>query len=360
MVHRVCSGPARRGFTLVELLVVIAIIGILVALLLPAVQAAREAARRMSCGNNLKQLGLALHNYSDTYKSFPPGVTSVHGRATTNPPYLGDWGMSWFAFVLPFIEQQNMADRLYIGGDNPGWMHNGVSGGNINGQRFNGVKIDAFLCPSSPIDPMWGVGTGFTATRPHYVGISGAANGNSAPIPARYPDDTFRNDPANAQRTCCSCCASVVAGGVTSNGGVLVGHSFGGLPNGLAPIKFAQITDGTANTMAISECGDWFKDAAGLKVAVNSNHGWLMGSPNAGDRKFNITTVRYKPNENDATLPGTGNNDGPNNGIFSAHPGGVQTAVCDGSVKFVSETFNMLTLKRLCSRADGQNASFEN
>ena len=107
---------------------VIAIIGILVALLLPAVQAAREAARRMSCSNNLKQLGLSLHNYHDTYKTFPPGGTSVGGRS------LGHWGMSWYAFILPFIEQQNLADQLYIGGDHPGWGDNGVSGGNINGQ----------------------------------------------------------------------------------------------------------------------------------------------------------------------------------------------------------------------------------
>lgn len=125
------------------------------------------------------------------------------------------------------------------------------------------------------------------------------------------------------------------------------------------PIKFAEMTDGTANTMAISECGDWFVNPPNAKVQVNSNHGWLMGSPGANNRKFNITTVRYSPNETDNTLPGTGNNDGPNNGIYSAHPGGVQAAGCDGAVKFVSESINMLTLKRLCSRADGEPANWE-
>ena len=352
MVHRAKFSYSRRGFTLVELLVVIAIIGILVALLLPAVQAAREAARRMSCGNNLKQLGLALHNYHDTYKTLPPGGTSVGGTG------LGQWGFSWMPFILPFIEQQPMADQLYIGGDHPGWGYNGVTGGNINGQRFNGVEIPAFFCPSSPLDHMVNVGS-FMHMRPHYIGISGAADGNSPGQPAKYPDDTFRNNPANQQINCCDCCASVTANGVASMGGVLTGHNFGGKPSGMAPVAFQHITDGTANRMAISGCCDWFFDPGKIKVQVNTNHGWLMGNTGGASRHFNTTTVRFAPNDTDNTLPGTGNNDGSNNGIYSAHPGGVQAAACDGSVKFVSETINMLILKRLCNKADGGTANWE-
>ncbi|HUG71474.1 MAG TPA: DUF1559 domain-containing protein, partial [Pirellulaceae bacterium] len=335
MANRSHVTESRRGFTLVELLVVIAIIGILVALLLPAVQAAREAARRMSCGNNLKQLGLSLHNYHDTYKSLPPGVTSIHGRG------LNHWGLSWMPFILPFIEQQPMADKVYIGGNHPGWAHSGQTGGAINGAAFNNVEIPAFFCPSSPLEHMGNVGS-YIHMRAHYVGISGAANGNSRNPSPRYPDDTFRNNPANAQINCCSCCGGQMARGVASNGGVLVAHGFGGLPNGMATINFAKITDGTSNTMAISESSNWFQDANGQKVLVTGQHGWLMGSPSAGERKFNITTVRYSPNEDDNTLSGTGMNDGSNNGIYAAHPGGVQAAACDGSVKFVSETINML------------------
>ena len=352
MGNRLVSSRRRPGFTLVELLVVIAIIGILVALLLPAVQAAREAARRMSCSNNLKQLGLALHNYHDVYKAFPPGVTSVGG------PGLGHWGVSWLPFMLPFIEQSGMANQLLIGGDHPGWGYSGVSGGNINGQRFNNVQIPGFFCPSSPLEKMGNVGS-FMHMRPHYVGISGAANGNSQAQPAKYPDDTFRNN-NNVQINCCGCCTPTVALGVASNGGVLVGHGWGDSPAGMYCINFAKITDGTANTIAIGECGNFWVDAAGQKQRINAEHGWLMGSPSAGDRKFNITTVRYAPNEKDLNMPGTGNNDGPNNGMYSAHPGGVQVAVADGSVTFISNTINMLTLKRLCSRADGAAASFEN
>lgn len=353
MVKQASSAHVRRGFTLVELLVVIAIIGILVALLLPAVQAAREAARRMSCGNNLKQLGLSLHNYHDTYKTFPPGGVSVHGTG------LGHWGMSWYAFILPFIEQQNLSDQLHIGGAHPGWGDNGVSGGTINGARFHGVRIVAFLCPSSPLEWDGPTGRGYRHTKPQYVGIAGAANGNSRNQPVTYPDDTFRNNPANYQIDCCNCCGSVTPGGVASMAGVLTGHRYGGRPNGMSPVSFREMTDGTSTTMAISECGDWFLNPGGLKVQVNTVHGWLMGNTGGNSRHFNVTTVRYAPNETDNTLPGTGANDGPNNGIYSAHPGGVQAAACDGSVKFVSETINMLTLKRLCARADGQPANWE-
>src|SRR5210317_1060550 len=98
--HR--SHRRRKAFTLVELLVVIAIIGILVALLLPAVQAAREAARRMSCSNNLKQLSLACQNYHDSYKCFPPGFIWVYGSSETEQTRDGNW--SWTALALPFME----------------------------------------------------------------------------------------------------------------------------------------------------------------------------------------------------------------------------------------------------------------
>lgn len=332
------ASKTPRGFTLVELLVVIAIIGVLVAMLLPAVQAAREAARRSSCSNNLKQLGLSLQNYHDVYKTLPPGASAMPN---------GQWGFSWFVHILPFIEQQTMHDQLNLGGQHVGWAHNGVSGGTINGQRFNNITISAFLCPSSPLEPMHSVGTGYTHTRPQYIGISGAANGNG-----------FTNNPTGRQRNCCSCCGSVTGGGVTSNGGVLIGHGWGGKPANMATVNFAAITDGTSNTIAVGECGDWFYTAAGGKEQVNSNHGWLMGSPNANDRKFNITTIRYAPNSTQSSLPGCGNNDGPNNGIYSAHPGGVQVAVCDGSTQFISDTIDILTLKLLATRDDGQPASF--
>ncbi len=129
----VANDPIRRrvrGFTLVELLVVIAIIGILVALLLPAVQAAREAARRMKCGNNVKQIGLAAHNYHDTFRGFPPGYIKIG----SNPRH------GWAVFLLPFIEQANLYDTIAPQGQ-------ALSTATDQG----GTVVEPFVCPSSTL-----------------------------------------------------------------------------------------------------------------------------------------------------------------------------------------------------------------
>jgi prepilin-type N-terminal cleavage/methylation domain-containing protein len=132
----------RHGFTLVELLVVIAIIGILVALLLPAVQAAREAARRMSCSNNQKQIALALHNYHDTYKTFPPDAIWINRRTLTGSAASGDQrNFTWVALILPFVEQQPLYNSI-------DFKLPGLPQLVAPGKTLAGVMLPQFLCPS--------------------------------------------------------------------------------------------------------------------------------------------------------------------------------------------------------------------
>ncbi len=325
----------RRGFTLIELLVVIAIIAILIALLLPAVQQAREAARRSSCSNNLKQIGLALHNYHDVFGMFPMGTTTAQA---------GGWGFSWWVGVLPYLDQAGTYNKLLMEGAHVGWT--GAGAGAANGLIVNKIAFSSMICPSSPVPPTKDTGAGRITTIPQYIGITGAADGNG-----------FTNSPVHPQWACCNCCPSVTGnpwGGLHARGGVLIP---------LGGVSAKNITDGMSNTLAVSECSDFARNASDLPVQINNNHGFLMGQAGATvvptSRSFNITTIRYAPNAvtttGGTTLPGVGNNDGPNNGIYSAHQGGVHVLLADGSTHFISENIDMLTLKLLATRDDGQN-----
>ena len=320
-----CSHRSR-GFTLIELLVVIAIIAILIALLLPAVQQAREAARRTQCKNNLKQIGLALHNYHDVYGTFPIG----------NRNYLSgegaDWGQSWWVGVLPYLDQA----PLYNG------FKQDIANSGYNGQAayLNGKTFAARLCPSSPMSQYETTphnGTASVAVA-HYTGISGV-----------YPDP---QDPARNWAT-------------TEGGGMGWGSS-GGILYYKSRIRIRDITDGTTNTIIVGEQSDWcVETATGLnRIAIHSwPHGMFMGSPGRGWRQFNVATLRHRPGYKQAEgghnafgCPTTGvcGNAGVNNPIQSAHSGGVQVLLADGSVRFVSENLDMDTWLRLGTRDDGQ------
>jgi hypothetical protein len=329
----------------VELLVVIAIIGILVALLLPAIQAAREAARRTECGNNLKQIGIGLQNYHDTYKKFPTSIA---------PPDWS-WGLSWIPRIMPYTEQAAAYELMSWVQNHPGWTYNvgGNCPGPINGAAWHNVKIPMLTCPSNPMESMVDAGSGYVIVRPSYTGIAGAVDG-----------DGFVNKQYDWAR-CCDCCNAVISNGIQSGGGMLPGGKF---------LGFNSCTDGSANTMMVSECSNFIYDDAYVKknVQVNSVHGFLMGSPwpisveqavrdywggnpNGGNapRLFNSTTIRYAPNAAGNAWPGCGANDGQNNGIYSAHPGGVQSLYVDGSVHFIGDAINMFTLRCLATRDDG-------
>ncbi len=344
-----------RGFTLVELLVVIAIIGILVALLLPAVQAAREAARRMSCSNNLKQLGLALHNYHDTYKTFPFGEGAEPSAATRTANSLGGrWnGPNWRVHLLPFIEQAPMYDQLSMSHTfdacRPGF-NNATAGG--PNSVLSGYTVPVYRCPSSSL-PINGrnVNPSPTNNNVHnaqlidYVGVQGAAF-----------DEAFAHDDGNSPfPTFGACSRQTGYGGIYCNNGVLV-------PN--TPMKFADITDGTANTLAIAEQSGPIVDQNGRRRRdIRSNYYGGWSGHTRGDMPrwgwggspwgSGTTVIRYKINLNSAPV-GANSTWDANTILTSEHPGGIQATKADGSVDFIPETIDMLILRRLGSKSDGQ------
>ena len=316
------------GFTLVELLVVIAIIGILVALLLPAVQAAREAGRRMSCTNNLKQIGLSLHNYHDTLKKLPYGIRGHNG-----------WGPSWYVGILPYVEQSTIYNRFDHTSANNGWTQTNANNANL----IRDVILNFMVCPSSPLDPLWDSGS-CMQLMPHYAGISGALPGNG------FVESRICNN--------IDCCNSNVQAGKVSGGGLLI-------PN--KPLGLAAATDGTSNIMIVGEASGWGYDASGNRKRIDCGypHGWIMGSDRAAGqvpgenvfnnygRTFNLTSVEYPIGTTLWGPAGIGDNVGPNNPLQSAHPGGCNGVLADGSVRFFSKTLDMLTLRRLATRDDG-------
>ena len=305
--------PRRSGFTLIELLVVIAIIAVLIALLLPAVQQAREAARRSQCKNNLKQMGLALQTYHDGSLMLPAGGTSQ------NPSGNNGWGVSFWMSMLPFIDQAPVFKKLDFGTasvNGPGFVYSTTP----NTAILSGFAPPAFTCPSSDLPKLKN-----NQVIPTYTGISG--------------NDTF------------------LVGSQTSNPGSGIMSCTGVLiPNNgptAAKISFASIKDGTSNQILIGEQSGWGfapgNPQVDIRVAITYS-GW-MGA-RWGDRLMNMTTVRYPINFRDSTVNGMNADDGNNKGIQSAHVGGAHALMCDGTVKFLSQTLNLPTLKNICSRSD--------
>jgi prepilin-type N-terminal cleavage/methylation domain-containing protein/prepilin-type processing-associated H-X9-DG protein len=337
MVSYMADRPNReyfrvsQAFTLVELLVVITIIGILIALLLPAVQAAREAARRMQCQNNLKQIGLGILNYEAQNHTLPPG-----GLESTKP-----FGTSWWVRILPFVESANVSDQYnYSMG---GWL-----GMNTDAQALlKNLQFPYMYCPSSTLPKKVlssEVGqSGWTANiqGTTYVGISGAAV-----------------DDATTSRYSATQVTGSYADGWQSKGGVLIEYR---------AVTMAEITDGTSNTIAVGEQSDWLSPVVNSGSDVmcergdcrsDCGHGFTMGPAPAlstSDRRtFNLTCVYHPVNYKTATGNGVSGNCGPNTPIQSAHPGVVNVAFADGSVQTLSESLDMITLCNLATRNDGQ------
>lgn len=292
----------RLAFTLVELLVVIAIIGVLIALLLPAVQQAREAARRMSCSNNQKQLALSLHNYHDTIRSFPPLV--VKPNPTTTPAW------AWSALILPMLEQGNIHEQLQVGK-----LTLTDSAATTAGKNILGQTLEAYTCPSdaraADVSPraVSGVKLGLSS----YPAVNGTG-------PRCYYYDQG---------------ATIHASGVFTDR--VKGYSF------------RDITDGSSNTMLIGERHDkipgfvneTYTQWAGTTSAEMDDSGYYGSLEVAGCTGFPMnewedTNWQYR------------------HWFRSLHPGGAMFSFADGSVHFLSETIDMTTYQNLSNRFDGK------
>jgi prepilin-type N-terminal cleavage/methylation domain-containing protein len=295
-----CSPLRRRGFTLIELLVVIAIIAVLIALLLPAVQQAREAARRSQCKNNLKQLGLAIHNYHDSHRTFPNGGFAEYYSSVR----YGN-GLSWLVMILPYIDQAPLYNRFNFLGTNFGNPSSNLA--------LTIQPIPAFLCPSgtklftaSPSAEQSGGSPSYTM---HYYGVMGPwSTITNASTGTAYPMD--------------------------SKASTFSSNSYGGMPiSGMLgcnrTTRMRDVSDGTSNTLMVGE------------ISWNANDGWrawIRGCQSNGACAA-MKGIHYPINSHRFNqTPSANFNDFS---FASMHTGGAHFLMGDGGVHFLSENMSM-------------------
>jgi prepilin-type N-terminal cleavage/methylation domain-containing protein len=317
------TAARRRGFTLVELLVVIAIIGVLVALLLPAVQAAREAARRMSCSNNMRQIGLALHNYHDTYLIFP---INYRPSGTTFQTNYSTW--SWMQGILPYVEQTNLANGMVPAG------RMALTGNLV----ASDTVIKTYVCPSDGLtrsgkitnrsDGNEAAATFRTRLKAvtNYKACSGAAWNQTFVnnLNMRWPNDNQ---------------------GLIHCDGFMCSNSSGTPPSNMADVqkntlRVAQIIDGTSNTFAVGE-------------AIPAWSQWTWWYCNNATVATCAMPLNYRRGVD--KLENFVANWPRNFGFYSLHPNGASFTLCDGSVRFVADSIDQATYRAMSTTEGGES-----
>lgn len=298
--------PGSRAFTLVELLVVIAIVGILVGILLPAVQQARETSRNMQCKNNMRQLGLALHLYESAHRKFPSSGQGL----TDSKPYQPRFDRhSTFLHLLPFIEQSNIADKFDYR-----FAYNEIT---VN-QAITKNVVNLFICPSPNVRPRNTDSQGYGA-----IDYGATLHTNIDPITG-LPDGN-----------------ALALGALSFN-----------------PPKVSEISDGTASTIALGEDvgrHDGMKSLYDDPIVPGQKRShWRWADP---DNAFGVS---FTPNFHRNPWGGPANcrwiemNCGPNDELFSFHPGGANTVFCDGHVHFLTDHVDIKVLRALVTRSEGE------
>ncbi|MCO6456600.1 MAG: DUF1559 domain-containing protein [Pirellulaceae bacterium] len=342
IVRRPRTAKAQSGFTLVELLVVIAVIGVLVSLLLPAVQAAREAGRRMSCGNHLKQIGLAIHNYEGVYGVLPAGYVAFadYARIASLPAEDYDavtWdaapGWAWSAQLLPYLEQTPLAERFDP--RLPAWdpaLAQAVA-----------TRLPVFLCPSATggsdafvlVDaagaPLRKAGRSLLFGRSHYVASHG-------------------------QEECWGDCSGP-AGGYGGQVSLLADGPF--YRN--SRVKFADVTDGLSNTVFVGEHTSRLSDKTWVAVVPGAAvHPKVQSPANAVESAATLVLAHSGPALGESDALGNPIIHPPNfptlhvGQMMAEHPGGAMILLGDGSVRFVAETINLQIFAALSSIGEGE------
>jgi len=286
------SSYRSRGFTLVELLVVIAIIGVLVALLLPAVQAAREAARRMKCSNQLKQFGLGMHNYADIHNSFPIGHMFRGGFDGDSADADGGSGFGWGSAILPYIEQGPLYNQFNLS------FPITTNTAAVRNLPTAQTHLPIFGCPSDL-------------------------------KPRNWTDGQVTNSATSSYKACGTSYDGWQGGAVTAQPNR---DRFNGMfdRDNRPPLRFAEITDGTSNQFLIAEAR-WNQDANGR------NRGRIFGATDQNDGAVGASNALMLNGQWQMNWTAAEGNPQPHRTAASNHPAGALFCLADGSVRFVSE-----------------------